>query len=62
VTSEELAPWQRGERTDDVVDDLTVVDAVGQGVLAALLVVPDATLGQVLRSCRGQQAECLSGG
>jgi len=39
-----------------------VVDAVGPGVLAALLVVPNATLGQVLRSCRGQQAERLSGG
>lgn len=39
-----------------------MVDAVGPGVLAALLVVPNATLGQVLRSCRGQQAERLSGG
>lgn len=62
----DCAPWQRADRTDEVVDHVTVVEAADHGVLAVLeflsarcvaLGVPDATLDEVLRSWLACHAE-----
>lgn len=58
-------PWQRVDRIDEAVDHVTVAEATEHGVLAVLQVIaarceslgiPDATIGEVLRSWLARQA------